>query len=241
MKSFVFAALATAIAATHVNAEVETNALEARLLGLDKLNLGVDVKLPAGIEISADLGPKNPPPEGCTNVWHPSHPGVDMDGCDNHGDNGWHWVHPCEVCQHQPPHSWTTSTITETCLTTVISCPPEVTNCPGSTTVQTTITIPATTTICPVQVTTTQVPVTSTAAPPPPTWSTEVIPCPTTEPVQPPPVTQQPPTTTGPVVVPPPPAGNQTWTTPPVIVNGANNVQAFGAAGFFGLVAAVLL
>ncbi|CEJ91276.1 hypothetical protein VHEMI06998 [[Torrubiella] hemipterigena] len=205
------------------------------VLGNDGLALGA--VLPAGIVLAADLGPRYPPPKGCTNMWHPPHHGVDMDGCDNHHDDEWHYVHPCEVCQHQPPHTWTTSTISETCITTVISCAPTITNCPG----RTTVTIPATTTICPVQVTQTAahstwsappVVVTQTpAAPyttPCPTLVTEVSTRPTTEAPAP----------TGWV---PPVNNNNTWSQPPVVVGAANKAQGMGIAAVVGAVAAMLL
>lgn len=201
-------------------------------LGLDRLLAGVDIKLPAGIEITANLGPKYPPPAGCTDVWHPPHH-VPMDGCDNNGDDHWHWVHPCERCEDSH-HTWTTSTITETCLTTVISCAPTVTNCPANGAHTTTITIAATTTICPVAVTSTAAPITSTWTAPAAqtTWSTEVIPpCPTTE-------TPWATTTPPPVVIATTPA-NQTWT--PVVVGAANKAQGMGIAAIAGAIAAMFL
>lgn len=207
------------------------------VLGNDGLALGA--VLPAGIVLAADLGPRYPPPKGCTNMWHPPHHGVDMDGCDNHHDDEWHYVHPCEVCQQQPPHTWTTSTISETRIVTVISCAPTVTNCPG----RTTVTIPATTTICPVQVTqtaahttwsappvvVTQTPVAPTTTPCP-TLITQVstTPCPTTEAPAP----------TGWV---PPVNNNNTWSQPPIVVGAANKAQGMGIAAIVGAVAAMLL
>ncbi|KAK2053145.1 hypothetical protein LY76DRAFT_668473 [Colletotrichum caudatum] len=40
------------------------------------------------------FGPSKGPPSDCISVWHPPHPNVYIDDCDNDKDNGWHWVHP---------------------------------------------------------------------------------------------------------------------------------------------------
>lgn len=233
---------------------------------LGKTGLNADVKLPAGISISAELGPKYPPPAGRTDTWHPAHPGVDMDGCDaNDGD--WHYVHPCEECQHGH-HTWTTSTATNIVTKTVIDCAPTVTDCPARTTAVTTVT----TTICPATNTATATP--TIVVPVPTSSSAEVTtvpattetPCPETTTVVPPATTVVPPTTT---VVPPvttaapppqtqtpvwtkttkapqPPAsvvppvvggnGNGNTTQPPVIVNGGAQAQI----GIFAAIAAVV-
>ncbi|ATY61216.1 hypothetical protein A9K55_005407 [Cordyceps militaris] len=207
-------------------------------------NTGLDakIKLPAGIEISASLGPKYPPPADRTNTWHPSHPDVDMDGCDA-TDEDWHYVHPCDECQFGH-HTWTTSTATSVVTKTVIDCAPTVTDCPARTTAITTVT----TTICPATntatatptpvvpvitstesaVTETPCPETTTAVPPPqtqaPIWSTGVLPPQTTK--APSPAVS---------IAPPVQGGNNTFTQPPVIVNGGAQVQI----GLFAAVAAI--
>ncbi|OAR01567.1 hypothetical protein LLEC1_07123 [Akanthomyces lecanii] len=225
------------------------------LLGNNGLN--ADVKLPAGISITAELGPKYPPPPGRTDTWHPAHPGVDMDGCDaNDGD--WHYVHPCENCQHGH-HTWTTSTATNIVTKTVIDCAPTVTDCPARTTAVTTVT----TTICPATNTATVTP--TTVVPVPVTSSTEVntvpatteTPCPSdTTTVVPPVTTVIPPVTTvapsaqtqtpgwtqttkapqpPASVVPPVVGGNNNTTQPPVVVNGGAQAQI----GIFAAIAAI--
>lgn len=182
MKSSYFAAVsaaAVAVTAHEARSPVQLELDVANLVHVD-LCLGLDVKLPLGLSLNAEGCPKSGPPEGCTNVWHPPHQ-VNMDSCDNTEAGDWHWVHPCNCTPTAAPHMWTTSTITQTCLSTVISCPPEVTNCPGHTTVRTTVMIPATTTICPVPVTSTTLAtmtVTSKAAPP---YHTPYQPLPTSQ------------------------------------------------------------
>lgn len=189
-----------------------------------------NIKLPAGIEITADLGPKQAPKQDETNMWHPHHD-VPMDGCDSDAD-GWHYVHPCDACDHGH-HTWTTSTATNVVTKTVIDCAPTVTDCPARTTAVTTVT----TTICPVTNTataTTEVPATTvvpvvtetpcpetTVVPVPPVWTTS--PCPETTKAPMPPATVVPPRT------------NNTWTQPPVIVNGGAQAQV----GIFAAVAAI--
>ncbi|TDZ21345.1 Filamentous hemagglutinin [Colletotrichum orbiculare MAFF 240422] len=73
---------------------------------------------------------------------------------------------PYEPEQPQPTNppkwKWTTSTITQTAVSTIFSCPPEVPDCPaggdkGGTEYKT-VTVPAVVTICPVPVEPTQVP-----------------------------------------------------------------------------------
>ncbi|OAA55708.1 hypothetical protein ISF_07813 [Cordyceps fumosorosea ARSEF 2679] len=238
MKSF-------AVAAALISVVVAHPGLLDDMLG----NEGLDqnIKLPAGIEINQSLGPKYPPPSGRTNVWHPSHPDIDMDGCDA-TDDDWHYVHPCETCEHGH-HTWTTSTATSVVTKTVIDCAPTVTDCPARTTAVTTVT----TTICPATntaATLTTATVTLPTAPVRYSSTTEEVvtetPCPETTTVAPPPVTQTPIWTTAPAPPPtkapvppasvaPPVGGNNTWTQPPVIVNGGAQAQI----GLFAAVAAV--
>lgn len=157
MKSSIFAAASVAalVSAHEARSPLDLSLDVADLVSVD-LCLGLDVKLPLGISLDTDGCPKHGPPSDCTNVWHPSHD-VDIDGCDNNDESDWHYVHPCKGdCGHAgPPHRWTTSTITETSMSTVIGCPPDVHDCPSRSTVHTVVTIPATTTICPVLVTST--------------------------------------------------------------------------------------
>ncbi|PHH68224.1 hypothetical protein CDD82_718 [Ophiocordyceps australis] len=151
MKSAIFAAAsAAAVASAHeARAPLDLGLDLGNLVSVD-LCLGLDVMLPMGISIGSEGCPKAPPPQGCTNVWHPPH-NVEMDDCDDNDQDDWHYVRPCN-CQPTAPHSWTTSTVTATHVSTVISCKPEVTNCPGKSTIHTTVSVPATTTICPVPV-----------------------------------------------------------------------------------------
>ena len=208
MKSVIFAAAAAAgLASAHeARSPLDLGLNVGKLVNVD-LCLGLDVKLPLGISIDSKGCPTSPPPSGCTNVWHPPHH-VDMDGCDDNGNHGWHYVHPCDCENTVPPHTWATSTITETCLSTVISCAPEVTNCPGRTTILTTVQIPATTTVCPVAVTTSTLAVVTTKA-------AETTPCPTPTTPCPEELTTAPVVvvTSAPAVVAPPPA--QQWTSAP--------------------------
>ncbi|EHK22696.1 uncharacterized protein TRIVIDRAFT_216090 [Trichoderma virens Gv29-8] len=152
MKSFILAATA----ATAVSG-----------LGLLELGLGTDmtksvnlgsglsVHLPQGINEQAvtENKPTSAPPPGYVNIWHPSHPGIVIDGCDDEADHDWHWVHPCgDNCKpEQPDHVWSVSTVSVTSIHTVISCAPTVTNCPANGHHTTTIVIPETTTFCPVE------------------------------------------------------------------------------------------
>ncbi|KAM5346935.1 hypothetical protein ACJ41O_009940 [Fusarium nematophilum] len=119
------------------------------------LSLNADIKLPLGIElpINLDVGPKGSPPDDCIDVWHPPHHGVDMDGCDNEGDDDWHWVHPGKPSYpDQGEYVWTTKAVATTHVSTVIDCPTNVPHCPGRNTHYTTVVVPETTTICPVPV-----------------------------------------------------------------------------------------
>ncbi|KAH7304975.1 hypothetical protein B0I35DRAFT_484166 [Stachybotrys elegans] len=110
-----------------------------------------DFELPEGIELPKDIKPTEPICEGCTSVFHPAHPGIDIDGCDNDEAKGWHWVHSgTPIHTDQPPYGWITSTVTEVHTSTIIDCKPEVKDCPGDSTIYTTIHVPATVTICPV-------------------------------------------------------------------------------------------
>ncbi|XP_044721787.1 adhesin protein Mad2 [Hirsutella rhossiliensis] len=170
MKSSVFAAASVAaLVSTHeARSPLDLGLDVGDLVSVD-LCLGLDVKLPLGISIETDGCPKHGPPSDCTNVWHPPHD-IDIDGCDNNDESDWHYVHPCKGdCDHArgPAHRWTTSTITEKSVSTVIGCPPDVADCPGRSTVHTVVTIPATTTICPVAVTATTLATTPAASYPP--------------------------------------------------------------------------
>ncbi|PFH55716.1 hypothetical protein XA68_17735 [Ophiocordyceps unilateralis] len=148
MKSSVIAVAASAAA-------VASAALVPRSpllgLGLDtkidvlgiKADICLNVKIPEGIHMDEADCPKHGPPADCTDMWHPPHD-VTIDGCDNHGETEWHYVHPCN-CEDQAPHSWTTSTVTATQMVTTIN------------NVQTTYAVPATTTVCPVPVANTAV------------------------------------------------------------------------------------
>ncbi|KAK3187095.1 hypothetical protein K4F52_004261 [Lecanicillium sp. MT-2017a] len=254
MKSFTVAALISAVAADgllggvtdslsggdssnggglvgDITGDGKNGGLLGNLIG-DKTGLDLGVELPAGISIDASLGPKYPPPANCINIWHPPHHGVDMDGCDNHDDNDWHYVHPCDVCDTDKHHTWTTKTEHATITKTITDCPETVTDCP----LRTSVVVTATTTICPVEVTHTMVP-TVTVAPtstmmPPQTMVTSYC----DETTQAPPA---PPAPTSVVVVQPPPGNNGTMTMPPVTGAGAR-VEA-GIVAAFGAVAALFL
>lgn len=174
MKSAVLAVAAAAVVASAHEARAPLD-LGLKVPGLVdlKLCLGLDVELPAGISIESEGCPSGPPAEDQTNVWHPPHH-VPMDGCDDNGNNEWHYVHPCD-CQAPAPHTWGTSTVTQTHVSTIISCAPTVTNCPNNG-AATTVIVPATTFICPVPVTSTTlatVPATNTlpATQPAATWT----------------------------------------------------------------------
>ncbi|RDA89440.1 hypothetical protein CP532_6193 [Ophiocordyceps camponoti-leonardi (nom. inval.)] len=117
------------------------------LLGI-KADICLNVKIPEGIHMDKADCPTHGPPADCTDMWHPPHD-VTIDGCDNHGAHGWHYVHPCN-CEDHAPHSWTTSTVTATQVVTTIN------------NMQTTYAVPATTTVCPVPVANTAVAVTPT-------------------------------------------------------------------------------
>ncbi|KAK5998831.1 hypothetical protein PT974_01214 [Cladobotryum mycophilum] len=199
MKSFILAASAVAVVrASGLDLGLDNIAGGLDTLGLgDALDLGaLGINVPLGIKMAGDEEkPQGPPSDGCTNTWHPPHDGIVIDGCDDNHNDHWHYVHPCgERCNGQPPHVWTTSTVTATHTHTVIDCAPTVTDCPaGHKTV--TYTIPATTTICPVPVTTPagDYP-TPTGAYPPPEY---------TPPAYTPPVYTPPSEPTGPVYTPP--------------------------------------
>ncbi|TQN66602.1 hypothetical protein CSHISOI_08830 [Colletotrichum shisoi] len=96
-----------------------------------------------------------------------------------------------------PQWKWTTSTITQTAISTIYSCPPSVTNCPGKGggTQYETVTVPAIVTICPVPVEPIPGPTSPPAAPPP---------APTAPPAEPVPSAPSPPKTLSSVVIPPP-------------------------------------
>ncbi|CAM1502164.1 Fc.00g041480.m01.CDS01 [Cosmosporella sp. VM-42] len=141
------------------------------------LHLDTNFKLPLGIDlpINLDIGPTSEPPEDCIDTWHPPHHGVDMDGCDNDGDDSWHWVHPGQPAYpDQPPHVWTTQVVTATHVSTVIDCAHDVPNCHGR--VYTTVVVPETTTICPIAVTTAYPGPTTEVYPPPATTTNVYVP-----------------------------------------------------------------
>ncbi|KAM3511788.1 hypothetical protein MY11210_004543 [Beauveria gryllotalpidicola] len=261
MKSFAIAAVAALVSMVVAHPSVVDDVFgSAGLAGLagGAGGASANVRLPAGIELTATTGPQAPPPSGRTNTWHPAHPGVNIDGCDAQ-DEEWHYVHPCEVCQEER-HTWTTSTATAIVTKTIVDCPPSVVNCPARVTAITTVT----TSICPAT-STAEVPpvanVTVTAVPSPvstieattvPVTSSQAssvevtvtetaAPLPAKTPVQvwtTAPAPAQP--TKAPVappasVVPPVRPGNNTQTQPPVIVNGGAQAQI----GLFAAVAAV--
>lgn len=115
--------------------------------------LGLDIKLPPGLELPEDAKPTAPPADDRTNLYHPPHQGIDIDDCDDDEEEGWHYVHPGQpIYPDQPLHVWTISTVTVVHTSTIIDCPYEIPDCPGKGTLYTTIEIPATTTICPVPV-----------------------------------------------------------------------------------------
>ncbi|EFZ01211.1 hypothetical protein X797_003581 [Metarhizium robertsii] len=149
MKSVIAVAAIAAVASAHeARSPLDLGLKVGNLVGVD-LCLGLHVKLPAGISIKTDDCPTQGPPAGCIDVWHPPHH-VPMDGCDDNDNDEWHYVHPCD-CKPEAPHTWTTSTVTQTQVKTLISCAPTVTDCPAGPHV-TTVVVPATTTICPVPV-----------------------------------------------------------------------------------------
>ncbi|KZZ93339.1 adhesin protein Mad2 [Moelleriella libera RCEF 2490] len=222
MKSAVLAAAAAAVVSAHdARSPLQLDAVVPKLLNFT-LCLGLDVQLPLGISIDTDGCPKEPPTGDCTNVWHPPHH-VPMDGCDDNGSDEWHYVHPCS-CSAEVPHQWTTSTVTQTQVSTIISCAPTVTDCPANGHTATTVIVPATTYVCPVAVTSTTLatvpakPYTQPAiqpavqthpavtyAPPPVQPAVQPAPQPTVQPVIRP-VAQAPPAWTPPPVQAPAPA-----------------------------------
>ena len=236
--------------------------------GLLDVKLGVSVNLPGGVSLPIGSGPTSSPPEGCINTWHPAHPGVDMDGCDDESHNGWHWVHPGSNYPNQNSYTWGVSTVVSTQVSTIIACPATVTNCPASSTFYTTLTVPSTTTICPLEVTSTPpcttapvvVPATSSWFAPPPA-STYFAPPPSTyiaPPVTAPPPPPAVPTPTMSYVapvpttfcstyqpVPPPPAvptpvyGYPSNATVPIAAAG--KVEGLGFMAGLGLLAALLI
>ncbi|PHH74918.1 hypothetical protein CDD80_2754 [Ophiocordyceps camponoti-rufipedis] len=111
--------------------------VDVDVLGI-KAKLCLKVKIPEGIHMDEADCPTHERPADCIDMWHPAHD-VTIDGCDNHGAHGWHYVHPCN-CEDHAPHSWTTSTVTATHMVTTVN------------NVQTTYQVPATTTVCPVPV-----------------------------------------------------------------------------------------
>ncbi|KFA69803.1 hypothetical protein S40285_02468 [Stachybotrys chlorohalonatus IBT 40285] len=126
-----------------------------------------EFKVPYGVELPEGAHPMGPPCDGCTDVFHPPHHGVDIDDCDRDDEDEWHWVHPgAPVYPDAPPHVWATSTVTEFLTSTIIDCKDDVPHCPGKSTHYTTIHVPATVTLCPVPV-----PSESYVPPPPPTYA----------------------------------------------------------------------
>ncbi|RDA93960.1 hypothetical protein CP533_5034 [Ophiocordyceps camponoti-saundersi (nom. inval.)] len=146
MKSSIIAVASAAVATAAIVPRSPLLGLDAdldvNLLGINA-KICLDVKIPEGIHMDKADCPKHGPPADCTDMWHPPHD-VTIDGCDNHGEKGWHYVHPCN-CEDHAPHSWTTSTVTATQMVTTIN------------NVQTTYAVPATTTVCPVPVANTAV------------------------------------------------------------------------------------
>ncbi|KAK2599973.1 hypothetical protein QQS21_005275 [Conoideocrella luteorostrata] len=199
MKSAAFAAAAVAavVSAHEVRSPLNLDLGLGDLIHAN-LCLGLDVKLPGGISLgSADDCPSSSPPEDCTDVWHPPHH-VPMDGCDDNGNHEWHYVHPCD-CQAPAPHTWATQTVTQTQVSTIVSCAPTVTNCPAGGSTVTTVIVPATTTVCPVPITSTTlatVPATYTVP------ASNTVPVSNTVPA------------TQPVTFSQPPVNTNTWTAP---------------------------
>ncbi|KAG5983419.1 hypothetical protein E4U55_008189 [Claviceps digitariae] len=149
MKSTMLAAaLATVVSAHQARAPLDLGLNVADVLGV-KLCLGLDIKLPLGISAESAGCPDGPPAAHQINTWHPPHH-VPMDDCDDNDNAHWHYVRPCG-CAPPAPHTWGTSTVFSTVVTTVISCAPSVTDCPARGDA-TTVTVPATTYICPVEV-----------------------------------------------------------------------------------------
>ncbi|KAK1479133.1 hypothetical protein CCUS01_16380 [Colletotrichum cuscutae] len=103
---------------------------------------------------------------------------------------------------------WTTSTITQTAVSTIYSCPPSVPNCPGNGggTMYETVTVPAIVTICPVPVAPNPGPTTAPVAPPATTAPAE----------QPAPSNPSPPQTLSSVVIPPVSSSPPVVPVPPV-------------------------
>ncbi|GAO14818.1 uncharacterized protein UV8b_04055 [Ustilaginoidea virens] len=151
MKSAVLAvaAAAAAVSAHEARSPLDLGVKVGNLVSID-ICVGIDVSIPPALSLQIDGCPKNAPPPGRTNVWHPPHH-VPMDDCDDNGNTEWHWVQPCG-CKPETPHVWATSTVTETQYSTVISCAPTVTNCPARSHGVVTVVVPATTTVCPVAV-----------------------------------------------------------------------------------------
>lgn len=123
-------------------------------------------------------GPKEGPCDDCIDTWHPAHPGVEIDDCDDLEEEDWHYVHPItEPHTTYKPHTWGTSTITYAQTTTYHGCPPSVKDCPDRDVVYTSVTHVESTTICPVEVTKPpKVVETSTEAYHPPIKTTTIVP-----------------------------------------------------------------
>ncbi|KAK1966543.1 hypothetical protein LY78DRAFT_43249 [Colletotrichum sublineola] len=66
------------------------------------------------------FGPSQGPPSDCISVWHPPHPNVYIDDCDNDKDKGWHWVHPGKPKDSDKPDDnlvWTSPISLAICAT----------------------------------------------------------------------------------------------------------------------------
>ena len=117
----------------------------------DASGLGDGLKLPPGLQLGDNAHPQYSPCDGCTDVYHAPHLGIDIDDCDNDQEPDWHYVHPGYNYPDQPSYTWGVSTAYATQVSTVVACPSTVGDCPADSTIHTTIAVPSTTTVCPVQ------------------------------------------------------------------------------------------
>jgi len=214
---FSIVALLGAIAVAYAEEAVAEDGLYVGPLALPD---GVDKPAPKYLPKKGDGPPGDGFKKGGAPVWHPGHPGIDIDDCDDEKDD-WHWAqHKGPKKPAGPPMKWTVSTVTATKVETVIDCPDKVPSCPGKGHTKTkTITVDVTTTICPVPIT---------EGPPGPTK-----PAP---PGPPAPGPTKPATTPGTIVIPPPPT-----TTRAVVTAGAAVQKAGGALAAVAAVAAIMI
>lgn len=113
-----------------------------------------DAVYPSGVAPPKGHRPTSPPPKGHSNVYHPSHKRVDIDDCDDDENDDWHYVHTgTPVYPDQPSHTWSVSTVTEACTSTIVDCDEDDSHCPGESTHYTTVEH-TTSTLCPVPSTT---------------------------------------------------------------------------------------